>query len=42
MAWHERGLRFAEGKRKLSRMAEAAGVETEISGFRNLLMARNF
>ena len=42
MARHERSLRFAEGERKLSRMVEAAGVETEISKLSNLLMARDF
>jgi hypothetical protein len=29
-------------RRKVSRMVEAAGVESKISGFRNLLMARDF
>jgi hypothetical protein len=42
VACHERILRLPLGKRKMSRMVEAAGVEFEISGFRNLLMARDF
>jgi len=42
MACHERSSRFADGKRELSRMVEAAGVETKGSEFSNLLMARDF
>lgn len=42
MACHERSSRFAEGKRELSRMVEAAGVESKVGKFSNLLMARDF
>ena len=42
MARHERSLRFAEGERELSRMVEAAGVETKVSDSFKLLMARDF
>jgi hypothetical protein len=42
MACHERTLRFASAKRKVSRMVEAAGVESKMGKFSNLLMARDF